>query len=72
MSHNVLIIDGHPDPMDGRFVHGLASAYQAGAEQGSHNVQTIRVADLEFPLLRSQADYKKGSRPKPYVVARLL
>ena len=60
MSHNVLIIDGHPDPMDGRFVHALASAYQAGAERGSHSVQTIRVADLEFPLLRSQADYEKG------------
>lgn len=61
MSHNVLIIDGHPDPKDGRFVHALASAYHAGAALGSHNVQTIRVADLEFPLLRSQADYEKGT-----------
>ena len=61
MTHNVLIIDGHPDPEDGRFVHALASAYRAGAELGDHKVQTIRVADLEFPLLRSPADYEKGT-----------
>lgn len=60
MSRNVLIIDGHPDPKDERFVHALASAYREGAEGGSHAVQMIRVADLQFPLLRTQEDYERG------------
>lgn len=60
MSKNILIIDGHPDPEHGRFVHALAGAYREGAEQGQHTVHVIRVADIEFPLLRSPADYDKG------------
>jgi putative NADPH-quinone reductase len=57
---NILILDGHPDPADERFIHALAAAYREGAEQSGHQVQTIRVADLEFPLLRTQAEYEKG------------
>lgn len=60
MTRNVLIIDGHPDPKDDRFVHALAAAYRDGAEHGGHSVLTIRVADLQFPLLRSQAEYERG------------
>jgi putative NADPH-quinone reductase len=60
VSRNILILDGHPDPANGRFVHALAAAYQAGAEEAQHAVQVIRLADLEFPLLRSQLDYEKG------------
>lgn len=60
MSRNILILDGHPDPASDRFVHALAAAYLDGAEQGTHAVQAIRLADLKFPLLRSQADYERG------------
>lgn len=60
MPSNILVLDGHPDPEGGRFVHALADAYREGAEQGNHHVQLIRVADLIFPLLRSQADYDHG------------
>lgn len=60
MNRNVLIIDGHPDPKDERFVHALAAAYSEGAEQARHAVQMIRVADLQFPLLRSQEDFERG------------
>jgi putative NADPH-quinone reductase len=56
----ILLLDGHPDPSDERFVHALAAAYRGGAEQGKHEVRYIRVADLEFPLLRTQADYETG------------
>jgi putative NADPH-quinone reductase len=59
-NQNILVLDGHPDPANERFVHALAAAYREGAEQGKHQVQTIRIADLEFPLLRSQAEYEKG------------
>lgn len=56
---NILILDGHPDPSDARLVHALAEAYRQGAEQAGHQVQVVRLADLTFPLLRSQADYEK-------------
>ena len=56
---NILILDGHPDPSDARLVHALAQAYRQGAEQAGHQVQLVRLADLTFPLLRSQADYEK-------------
>jgi len=60
MTQRILILDGHPDPAAERFVHALAAAYQQGAEEGRHEVVAIRVADLEFPLLRTQADYERG------------
>jgi putative NADPH-quinone reductase len=60
MTKRILIIDGHPDPAGERLVHALAQAYREGAEQGKHEVLVLRVADLEFPLLRTQADYEKG------------
>lgn len=60
MQANILILDGHPDPADGRLVHALADAYRQGAEQARHAVQVVRLADLTFPLLRSQADYEHG------------
>ena len=28
MSRNVFILDGHPDPTDGRLIHALAAAYR--------------------------------------------
>jgi putative NADPH-quinone reductase len=58
MARSILILDGHPDPADERFVHALASAYREGAELGEHRVEMLRLADLTFPLLRSQADYE--------------
>lgn len=60
MSKRVLILDGHPDPNPDRLVHALAAAYQEGAAAGRHEVQAVRLADLSFPLLRSQADYEHG------------
>ena len=56
---NILILDGHPDPADGRLVHALADAYREGAELADHEVRVVRLADLSFPLLRSQSDYEK-------------
>lgn len=56
----VLIIDGHPDPSAERLVHALADAYRQGAEQAGHEVRVVRLADLDFPLLRSQSDYEHG------------
>ena len=60
MPKKILILDGHPDPASERLVHALAAAYKEGAEQGKHDVHLIRLADLDFPILRSQADYEKN------------
>jgi putative NADPH-quinone reductase len=60
MTRRVLILDGHPDPDAARFVHALAAAYREGAAAGGHEILTVRVADIDFPLLRTQADYEKG------------
>lgn len=59
MSQRILILDGHPDPSPDRFMHALANAYREGAEAGKHEVMTIRAADVDFPLLRTQKDYEK-------------
>jgi putative NADPH-quinone reductase len=56
----ILIIDGHPDPGEQRFVHALAASYASGAKEAGHEVESLRVADLEFPLLRSSDDFRRG------------
>jgi putative NADPH-quinone reductase len=60
MKPNILIIDGHPDPAAHRFIHALVDAYRQGAEEANHEVRIVRLADLTFPLLRSQNDYEQG------------
>jgi putative NADPH-quinone reductase len=60
MTRRILILDGHPDPSSERFLHALASAYKQGAEEAKHEVLLIRLADLDFPLLRAQEDYERG------------
>ena len=58
MKPNILILDGHPDPCANRLTHALVDAYRQGAEQANHEVRIVRLADLTFPLLRSQGDYE--------------
>jgi putative NADPH-quinone reductase len=43
--------------------HALADAYSAGAEAGGQAVKRIEVARLDFPLLRTQADFVTGAAP---------
>jgi putative NADPH-quinone reductase len=57
MGRKILVIDAHPDPADGRLVHALAGQYASAAEAGGHFVQVVRLCDLEFPWLRSAAEY---------------
>jgi putative NADPH-quinone reductase len=59
----ILIIQGHPDARARHFGHALAEAYAEGAAEGGHEVRTVEVARLEFPLLRSQAEWKDGPLP---------
>lgn len=63
MTRRITIIDGHPDPASERFIHALADAYALGATAGGHEVRRITVAELEFPLLRSQEEWEHAPPP---------
>lgn len=66
MSKRILILDGHPDPANERFIHALATAYREGAQERGHEVVLLRAADITFPLLRTQRDYEHET-PVPSV-----
>jgi len=59
----IAIIQGHPTSGGGHFCHALADAYAEGAFAGGHQVRLIAVADRDFPLLRSKADWDGASPP---------
>jgi len=63
MARNILLILGHPDLSDPHLADALADAYARGAEQAGHVVRRIRVAELDFPLLRSQKEWEHGTLP---------
>lgn len=62
-SKRILIIEGHPDADDLRFGHALAKAYGDGARQAGHHVRHVRLAQLDFPLLRSKREWEQGALP---------
>lgn len=59
----IVIIQGHPNPEGNRFCHALAKAYSKGAETSGHQVTIIDIAQIEFPLLRTQEDFDHGKGP---------
>jgi putative NADPH-quinone reductase len=63
MPRRVVIIQGHPDPDPSRFCRALAAAYAEGAEQAGHEIRSLDVAELDFPILRTAADFQSGTAP---------
>lgn len=63
MRRQILILQGHPDPAGGHFGHALAQAYADGAAEAGHELRRVEVATLDFPVLRSQADWQDGALP---------
>lgn len=59
----IAIVQGHPDPAGHRFCHALADAYAEGAAEGGHIVHRVEIARLDFPLLRTKADFEGGVLP---------
>jgi putative NADPH-quinone reductase len=59
----IVLIEGHPDPDPAaeHFCSALASAYEHGAQETGHEVKLISVARLDFPLLRTAADWEGGT-----------
>jgi putative NADPH-quinone reductase len=67
---HVLILNGHPDPASKGLCHALAEAYTDGARAAGREVQRIDVARLDFPLLRSMAEFEKGTPPPAIAAAQ--
>lgn len=63
MKKNILIIQGHPDPVATHYGHALATQYIEGAINGGHAVKQLAVARLEFPLLGTKQDFERGEPP---------
>jgi putative NADPH-quinone reductase len=59
----VLIVQGHPDGSRPHLCHALADAYAQGAESAGHPLRRLTVTELDFPLLRSQAEWEQGAVP---------
>jgi putative NADPH-quinone reductase len=63
MANRILLIQGHPDCSQPHLCHALADAYLQGAQEAGHEVRTLDVARLDFPLLRSKSDWDEGAVP---------
>lgn len=69
---HIVVIDGHPDPDPARYCHALAQAYVEAARQAGHSVETIACAELDFPILRTAADFAGGTPPPAISSAQAL
>jgi putative NADPH-quinone reductase len=67
MGKRVLLIQGHPDPAGGHFCHALGDAYASSAASAGHEVRTLAVAGLDFPLVRNAAQWE--AEPPPRAIA---
>lgn len=59
----ILILDGHPDTRARHLVHTLAQAYADGARSEGHWVRQVSIGSLEFPILRSEHEWKTSPLP---------
>jgi putative NADPH-quinone reductase len=59
----ITIIQGHPDPNEAHLCHALAWAYDEGARAAGHEVRSIDVSQLNFPLIRNQREFMRGEIP---------
>ena len=70
MSRRIAVVLAHPDPSADRLCRALAEAYAAGAREAGHAVETIDLARLDVPFLRSQDEFEHGAVPAALEPAR--
>lgn len=70
MTKRIAIIQGHPDAAGHHLLNAMADAYAEAAASAGHEVRRVEVAALDFPLLRTQADFETGEVPSALVQAR--
>jgi putative NADPH-quinone reductase len=64
MNKNILLIQGHPDTSQEHLCHALEHHYAQGAVAAGHKIRTIKIAELDFPLLKSQKEWETGATPE--------
>jgi putative NADPH-quinone reductase len=69
-STRILLVQGHPDGVVPHLCNALADSYAVGAHNAGHTVRWARVAELDFPLLRSQEAWEKGNVPTSLLQAQ--
>ncbi len=69
-AQRIVLIQGHPDPVTRHLGHALGDAYAQGAEAAGHEVRRVAVAQLDFPLLRSQQAWEADTLPAALVQAQ--
>ncbi len=62
-ARRILLIDAHPDPEAGHLTQALIAAYAVGASESGHELRRMRLATLDFPLLRSQRSWQHDPLP---------
>ncbi len=70
MNQRILILQGHPDASEAHLCHALADHYRNGALAYGHEVRVIEMATLEFPVLRSQKEWKNTPVPASLTAAQ--
>ncbi|MEL7491490.1 MAG: NAD(P)H-dependent oxidoreductase [Pseudomonadota bacterium] len=65
MTKKICLLQGHPHHDPSHFCRALLGAYEEGAREAGHSVETIDLAKIEFPLLRDPADFPD---PPPSVI----
>jgi putative NADPH-quinone reductase len=63
MARRILVLEGHPDRGRPHFNHALADAYADAAAAAGHAVERVDLAAVDFPFLRSKADWDRGAVP---------
>lgn len=63
MTKSIVILQGHPDTSKSHLCHALAEAYAKAAQDAGHTVHQVTVADLDFPVLRSEEEWTEGPTP---------
>ncbi|HEY0488233.1 MAG TPA: NAD(P)H-dependent oxidoreductase [Telluria sp.] len=63
MAKRILLVQGHPDPARKHLCHALEDAYADAALIAGHEIRRARVAELDFPLLRTQDEWEHGKLP---------
>jgi len=63
MPKRIALIQAHPDQSEPHLLHALEAAYTEAAISAGHSVRVIRLAELDFPLLKSQKEWEHGELP---------
>ncbi|WP_321501492.1 NAD(P)H-dependent oxidoreductase [Breoghania sp.] len=57
MARTITVIHGHPDRAGTHLCQALGDAYVKAAQAAGHNVREITIGDLDFPILRNEAEF---------------